>query len=58
MEELKYSFKHQIEKSNQHSEAEDVEKIKTLRGLSRLKNLFKNQKLKNLFLAQEVFKQK
>ncbi len=58
MEELKYSFKHQIEKSPYNSEGEDIEKIRKLRGLSRIKNLFKNQKLKNLFLFQEVFKQK
>ncbi|HSX03806.1 MAG TPA: hypothetical protein VLG76_03655 [Rhabdochlamydiaceae bacterium] len=60
MEELKYSFKHQIEKSspeNDHSD-EDIEKVKQLRGLSRIKKLFKSQKLKNLFILQEVFKQK
>lgn len=65
MEELKYSFKHQIEKSgldNHHLETSipenDVEMVKRLRGFSRLKKLFKSQKLKNLFLLQEVFKQK
>lgn len=65
MEELKYSFKHQIEKSgleNHHLETSlpdnDVERVKKLRGFSKIKNIFKSQKLKNLFLLQEVFKQK